>query len=181
MGYYHRNVLLLHFKADHKRTSQKQKRNRNEHHCSFASGSGSHHALSAGFTASSCGLPCYFILFSINFSSYLPVYDRLEALLHESGGLPALLALLTGDYGIVRLFIFPDWNRKHSAGNIFHPVLYLSASTALPQSPGPKKQMEIRSSVIKYDKKGKCPEERNFLTGTSIFPGAMPALLKITE
>ncbi len=169
MGYHHRNVLLLHFKAYHKRTSPKQKRNRNEHHCPLASGSGSHHALSAGLTASSCGLPCYFILFSIYFSSYLPVYDRLEALLHESGGLPSLSALLTGDYGIICLFIFPDRNREYRTGNIFHPLQYLSAPKALPQGPGPKKQVEIRSIMIKYDKKGKCPEERNFLTGTFTF------------
>lgn len=45
----------------------------------------------------------------------------------------------------------------------------------------PKKQMEIRSVMIKCDKKGKCPKERNFLTGTSIFPGTMPAMIKITE
>jgi len=89
--------------------------------------------------------------------------------------------LLTGDNGFIRLFIFPDWNREYSAGNIFHPFMYLSASKALPQGPGPKKQMEIRSVMIKCDKKGKCPKERNFLTGTSIFPGTMPAMIKITE
>lgn len=32
--------------------------------------------------------------------------------------------------------------------------------------------------MIKYDKKGKYPEERNFLTGASIVSGAMPAMFK---
>jgi len=149
MGYHHRNVFLLYFKADHKRTSPEQKRNRDELHCPYAFSSGSHHALFTGLAAPSCGLPCYFIFFSILISSYLPVYDRLEALLHESGGLPTLSALLTGDNGFIRLFIFPDGNCEYRAGNIFHPLLYLLASKALPQSPGPKKQVEIRSVMIK--------------------------------
>jgi len=124
MGRYRWNVFLLCFKTDHRRTSPEQKGNRDQHHCPFASGSGSHHALSAGLTAFSCGPSCCFILFSINFSSYLPVYDHLDALLHESGGLPALSAMLTGDNGFVCLTLFPDRNREHSFGNIFYSLLY---------------------------------------------------------
>jgi hypothetical protein len=163
MGYCCRNVFLLRFKTDHRRTSPEQKRNRDQYHCPVASGSGGHHALSAGLSAYSCGPPCYFILFGINFSSYLPLYDHLEALLHESGALPALSAWLTGDNGFVCLSLFPDRNREHGAGNIFHPVLYHTAGKALPQNPGSKDHMEIiglNDPIIKHDKKGKYPEEK---------------------